>query len=183
MEQQRAPAINSATALAALTGRSTERDRFLKLYERESATTRKLLAAYPADQADLKPHDRSNSARALASTFVIEQALILKALRHEQVLGAGWPKTAETWQGLIDDFDRTRQQILDLLASSDDRIFDGSVAFFVAPKQTGEMTIADFAHFMTYDQIHHRGQLSVYLRMAGGKVPSIYGPSADEPWT
>jgi uncharacterized damage-inducible protein DinB len=32
------------------------------------------------------------------------------------------------------------------------------------------------------DQIHHRGQFSVYLRMAGGKVPSIYGPTADEPW-
>ena len=32
------------------------------------------------------------------------------------------------------------------------------------------------------DSIHHRGQFSVYLRMAGGKVPSIYGPSADEPW-
>jgi uncharacterized damage-inducible protein DinB len=32
------------------------------------------------------------------------------------------------------------------------------------------------------DQIHHRGQFSVYLRMADGKVPSIYGPSADEPW-
>jgi len=35
---------------------------------------------------------------------------------------------------------------------------------------------------MLDDQIHHRGQLSVYVRMAGGKVPSIYGPSADEPW-
>ena len=31
-------------------------------------------------------------------------------------------------------------------------------------------------------QIHHRGQMSVYLRMAGGKVPALYGPSADEPW-
>jgi len=36
--------------------------------------------------------------------------------------------------------------------------------------------------FMLLDSIHHRGQLSVYVRMAGGKVPSIYGPSADEPW-
>jgi uncharacterized damage-inducible protein DinB len=35
---------------------------------------------------------------------------------------------------------------------------------------------------MLCDQIHHRGQFSVYLRMADGKVPSIYGPSLDEPW-
>jgi uncharacterized damage-inducible protein DinB len=33
-----------------------------------------------------------------------------------------------------------------------------------------------------HDQIHHRGQLTVHLRMAGGRVPSIYGPSKDEPW-
>jgi len=35
---------------------------------------------------------------------------------------------------------------------------------------------------MLLDQIHHRGQLSIYMRIAGAKVPSIYGPSADEPW-
>jgi uncharacterized damage-inducible protein DinB len=35
---------------------------------------------------------------------------------------------------------------------------------------------------MLYDTIHHRGQLSVYMRLAGARVPSIYGPSGDEPW-
>jgi uncharacterized damage-inducible protein DinB len=35
---------------------------------------------------------------------------------------------------------------------------------------------------MLMDSVHHRGQFSVYLRMADGKVPSIYGPTADEPW-
>jgi uncharacterized damage-inducible protein DinB len=54
--------------------------------------------------------------------------------------------------------------------------------FFVGPGKTGDIPLADFVNFMTHDQIHHRGQLSVYLRMAGGKVPAIYGPSADEPW-
>jgi len=33
-----------------------------------------------------------------------------------------------------------------------------------------------------FDHVHHRGQLSVYMRMLDAKVPSIYGPSADEPW-
>ena len=40
----------------------------------------------------------------------------------------------------------------------------------------------DFVSFLVNDEIHHRGQLSIYLRMADGKVPSIYGPSGDEPW-
>jgi uncharacterized damage-inducible protein DinB len=40
----------------------------------------------------------------------------------------------------------------------------------------------DVLWYLLNDQIHHRGQFSVYLRMAGAKVPSIYGPSKDEPW-
>ncbi len=38
----------------------------------------------------------------------------------------------------------------------------------------------EFMMMMLFDQIHHRGQMSVYIRLAGGKVPSIYGPSADD---
>jgi uncharacterized damage-inducible protein DinB len=45
----------------------------------------------------------------------------------------------------------------------------------------GRKFVADeFMLMMLHDQIHHRGQLTVYVRMAGGKVPSIYGPSADD---
>ena len=178
MQQQSA---STPTPTFAAPGPS-ERERFLRFYERESATTRKLLAAYPGEHCELKPHERSNSAMALARTFVIEQVMILKGLRGTLDLGGGWPKTAETWDGLLAEFDSTREEILNLLRSSDDSIMNGTVTFFVAPKQTGPYSTADFVNFMTHDQIHHRGQLSVYLRMAGAKVPSIYGPSADEPW-
>jgi uncharacterized damage-inducible protein DinB len=47
----------------------------------------------------------------------------------------------------------------------------------------GEISRINWVWFLLHDQIHHRGQLSVYLRMADGKVPAIYGPSGDEPWT
>jgi uncharacterized damage-inducible protein DinB len=48
----------------------------------------------------------------------------------------------------------------------------------------GNNFVADeFAMMMIHDQIHHRGQMTVYMRLAGGKVPSIYGPSADDPST
>jgi uncharacterized damage-inducible protein DinB len=57
-----------------------------------------------------------------------------------------------------------------------------TVKFFTGPKTLGDIPKLDFLWFLLCDQIHHRGQFSVYLRMAGGKVPSIYGPSGDEPW-
>jgi uncharacterized damage-inducible protein DinB len=161
---------------------ASERERFIHFYERESATTRKVLGAYPGAECELRPHERSNTAKALARTFVIEQSMILMALRHDLQLGKGWPATPENWDDLLAAFDSGRAEILDLLRNSSDDIFDGTVTFFTGPKQTGEYQIADFVNFMTCDQIHHRGQMSVYLRLAGAKVPSIYGPSADEPW-
>jgi uncharacterized damage-inducible protein DinB len=63
-----------------------------------------------------------------------------------------------------------------------DADFDKTVKFIVAPKQMGDVRRGDLFQLMMHDMIHHRGQFSVYLRMAGAKVPSIYGPSADEPW-
>jgi uncharacterized damage-inducible protein DinB len=50
------------------------------------------------------------------------------------------------------------------------------------PKAIGPVPKGAIVQFMLNDHIHHRGQLSVYLRMTGNKVPSIYGPSKDEPW-
>ena len=62
------------------------------------------------------------------------------------------------------------------------RELNKTVKFFVAPKQMGDLRKMDVLWYMLMDSVHHRGQFSVYLRMADGKVPSIYGPSADEPW-
>jgi uncharacterized damage-inducible protein DinB len=46
----------------------------------------------------------------------------------------------------------------------------------------GELRVMDVLWFALMDQIHHRGQFSVYMRLTGAKVPSIYGPTADESW-
>ncbi len=63
-----------------------------------------------------------------------------------------------------------------------DEELSGTVKFFVAPKTMGDVPKLQFIWMMLHDQIHHRGQFSIYPRMADAKVPSIYGPTADEPW-
>lgn len=161
----------------------TAKARLLRGFEREHACTLKVLRAFPADQADFKPHERSNSARRLATTFVLEQRLMLRALKGEPVLSesvsAGMP---HEWNELLDSFEQTGQEVIELLRNPENANLAGTATFFVAPKQTGEIPLEAFVESMLHDQIHHRGQMSVYVRMAGGKVPSIYGPSADEPW-
>ena len=158
-------------------------DRFRSVYEREHATTRKVLHAYPADKASFKPHERSNVALMLGKTFVIEEKLMLRALRNEQVLGTGgFPAVPDDWSELLAAFDELNRDMTEALGRLGDESELNVVKFFSGPKQMADVPPLDFLWFILHDQIHHRGQLSVYLRMVGGKVPAIYGPSADEPW-
>jgi uncharacterized damage-inducible protein DinB len=170
------------TADQAVSLRPDARARYLDTYRRECATTKKLLRAYPADEGGFKPHERSNSAHQLAFTFVVESMIALKALRGEALLtGGSFPTPPDTWDGVLAAFDQATRELEAEVAKASPHL-DGTVQFLTGPKQVGDYTLEDFLWFMLHDQIHHRGQLSVYLRMAGGKVPSIYGPSADEPW-
>lgn len=161
------------------------RDQFLQTFERETATTLRVLRAYPADQLDLKPSEKSKSARELAFLFVMEQGLAQKAL----TTGFDWssppegpPPVPDTLDELIAAFEQGNAKVAELVRGMSDKDLRGTVQFFVAPKTLGEIPVMDFLWFLLHDQIHHRGQFSVYLRMAGGRVPSIYGPTADEPW-
>lgn len=174
-ESQSGAAASPSSALSA-------KKLFPSAYEREHATTLRVLRAFPADEAAFRPHERSNTALQLAWTFVIEERLMLLAINGDSVLGSGFPAPPDSWAKVLDSFDSQHAALLGRLrgASADD--YAGTVTFFVGPNQMGDIPTADFLWSMLSDQIHHRGQLSVYLRMAGGKVPSIYGPSADEPW-
>ena len=159
-------------------GRATFLDTFMK----EHATTSKVLRALPPGQGEFRPHPRSQCARELAFTMVGEQRLISQALRDELKLGGGWPKAPEDFGMILDQFESDYVALVEELKRAPDKAFEGTVDFPVGPGSVAPWPKLEFMHFMVRDQIHHRGQLSVYVRMAGGKVPSIYGPSADERW-
>lgn len=173
----------TATPMSIPTTETTAKARLLRGFEREHACTLKVLRSFPPDQADFKPHERSKSALGLASTFVAEQRLMLRGLKGEPVLGESvFSGIPQEWNELLDSFEQTGKEVIEQLRNPENANLAGTATFFVAPKQTGEIPLEAFVESMLHDQIHHRGQMSVYVRMAGGKVPSIYGPSADEPW-
>ena len=159
---------------------------FLDSYEREHATTMKVLRAFPEDQLELRPHPRSNSARDLAWIFVLErmlgQRIVIENVFASDNPPRGMPKPPESMATILSEVERTHREFGDAVRSLTERELGETVRFFVAPKTMGDIPRMDFLWFLLHDEIHHRGQFSVYLRMAGGKVPSIYGPSADEPW-
>jgi uncharacterized damage-inducible protein DinB len=172
----------SAPADGAYSGTRTAKQRLLERYEINHAKTLSVLKAFPGAKSEFKPHERSNSALRLAWTFVVEERLLLKAIRGEELLGSGFGSPPETWDAVLDLFNKGYDDVVAALRDPSNPELKGTVTFFSGPKQTADMSIEAFTGFMLDDQIHHRGQLSVYVRMAGGKVPAIYGPSADEPW-
>jgi uncharacterized damage-inducible protein DinB len=160
------------------------REQLLDGFEREHATTMRVLRAYPTDELDLKPHAKCKTARELAWTFASEQALAEKAL----TTGLDWnnptrmPPAPATMDAIMAAIEAGHKRVVDLVKGMrEDQMF-GTVKFFTAPKTLGDVPVMQFLWMLLCDQIHHRGQFSIYLRMADGKVPSIYGPTADEPW-
>jgi uncharacterized damage-inducible protein DinB len=156
---------------------------FLDVYKREHATTMKVLRAFPADRGDFKPHDRSNSALQLAWTFVIENNISIAALNGPLKLGGGFPPAPPLLADAIAAYESSAKELIATLERTPDSRLGETIQFPTGAKSMGEFPVIEFLWFMQMDAVHHRGQLSVYVRMAGGKVPSIYGPSADEPWS
>ena len=159
------------------------RDQLAEAYERETATTLRVLRAYPEAESELRPHPRSKTARELAWMFTCELGLVAGAIRGTLDIAGGIPPAPDRMADVVVSFERARSEALRLIQEATDAQLEATTRFFTAPKTMGDVPNVPFLWFLLHDQIHHRGQLSVYLRMAGGKVPSIYGPSADEPWT
>lgn len=159
---------------------------FLDAYEREHATTMKVLRAFPPEKAELRPHAKSKTARELAWVFVAERVLGIHLMKDEVMelmkAGAKSPPPPGSWDALLTELEKAHKQFGDEFAKMSDDDLNKSSTFFVAPKTPGQVPRMQLAWFLLHDQIHHRGQFSVYLRMADAKVPSIYGPTADEPW-
>jgi len=173
-----------ATARAKPSSGPSAKQQFLDSYAREHATTLKVLRALPQGQSGFRPHERSQSAADLAYTMIVEQELARRALNGGPIFGGGSmpPKPAD-FTAAIAQFDKGYAAQVEMIRKTTDDSLQNIVQFPIAPGQMGNWRALDFVWYMLMDQIHHRGQFSVYLRMAGGKVPSIYGPSADEPWT
>jgi uncharacterized damage-inducible protein DinB len=164
----------------------SEKERFLETYEREHATTMRVLRAFPPEKADLRPHPKCKTARELAWVFVSERRLGAH-LMNDSVMelmkqGTAPPPPPDNWGDLLDALERAHQEYGEQLRGMSEEELNKTSTFFVGPKTPGPQPRMQLNWMLLHDQIHHRGQFSIYLRMADGRVPSIYGPTADEPW-
>jgi len=157
----------------------TEREVFLQHFEREHQTTLKVLRAYPPNQLDFKPDPRSSSARDVIWMMVHIQKVddLMKGKMEGQM-----PPAPRTLDELIASFESVQRELVKKVRALSEDQYHDTIRIRSGKDSSMDVRIADALWFTLMMLVHHRGQLSVYLRMAGGKVPSIYGPSADEPW-
>jgi uncharacterized damage-inducible protein DinB len=141
--------------------------------QQEFATTRKVLAAVPAAHCDYKPGERSMSAQELAVHIAASEAFFLRGVLN----GAfEWQQPdLKTPAEVLAYYDENVPPLIEKLAA----LPAEKLAQALAMGPWNEPAIA-FVSLSLRHSIHHRGQLSAYLRPMGAKVPSIYGPSADE---
>ena len=160
----------------------SEKDMFLNSFQREIQTTLKLLKAYPATKAEMKPAEKSRTARELAWVFVTEQGVVDMALKGKIDFSQPSPPPPSNYNDIITAVEKASKDTVAKVSKLSDDQLNKTVKFPTGPGKMSDFRVADVLWMTVQDQIHHRGQLSVYLRLAGAKVPSIYGPTADETW-
>ncbi len=163
------------------------KESILPEFDHEMATTRKLLERVPEAKADWQPHPKSMTLGKLsihvatlpqwAITTMKQTELDMNPPGGEPMKQAVFESTA----AMLATFDAKVREARAAIAAAEDKDFmvpwafkNGGQVIFSMPR------VAVLRSFVTNHLIHHRGQLSVYLRLNDVPIPSIYGPSADE---
>jgi uncharacterized damage-inducible protein DinB len=131
----------------------------------------------PAGQLENQPHDRSPSARQIVWALTKELRSCLDAVVDNRAEWKGQPPPP--FPEMLRLFEEWSNELTDRVAAMDEGAWSGVAQFWYDGKIVSEQPVAQFLWYIHFDAIHHRGQLSAYLRPIGGTVPSIYGPSAD----
>lgn len=155
-------------------------------FDHEMATTRRVLERVPESNYDWKPHDKSMTIGRLAGHVAELPGWVPVTLEREKfdmaTDGAQFPPlTASSRKSLLETFDKNVATARKAIAATSDEQFMKNWSLVHGGKPVFTMPRAAVLRSFTMSHIiHHRGQLSVYLRLNNVPVPAIYGPSADE---
>ncbi len=155
------------------------RDLFLRLWAKELTTTRKVLERIP-EGSDYRPDPKSRTAREIAWLIVREQIALVDGLERGEIRWTEVPAPTAMAAVLALD-DEHRAGMVDRLKALPAAAWEIPVPFTFDGNVIMTETGIESGWTFLLDVIHHRGQLSAYLRAMGSTVPQIYGPSADEP--
>lgn len=151
---------------------------FADTMKNESETTKKIIRAIPEDQKTYKPDPKAKTAHELAWHLATAEVWFVDGVINGKFSMEAPPPMPPTIAGVIEWYDKNYPAMVAKLRELPAEKLVASMPFFGVM----EMPAVSFLNFLNLHSAHHRGQLSTYLRPMGGKIPSIYGGSADEPF-
>ena len=152
-------------------------------FDQEMASTRRVLARVPTEKGTWKPHEKSFALGHLAQLVATMPGWITRTLAEGTIdLASGPGYSFQATESLLEQFDRLVAEARSALDAVDDARLDETFTLtsgeqVLLSQPQGEVIRSTINHL-----IHHRGQLTVYLRLLDVPVPSVYGPTADERW-
>ena len=151
-----------------------EKALFTKFWIDEARTTSKVLDRIP-EGSSYRPDPKSRTAKEIAWQIVCEERMLIEMLENGK---AEWVPAPEpqTMKEVIKTYETQSAAIAQRLSALPAAKWAGNLEFFGKPRPASPM-----AWSFLFDIVHHRGQITTYLRPMGSTVPQIYGPSADEP--
>ena len=147
---------------------------FTNFWVNESKTTHEVLSRIP-EGSDYRPDPKSRTAKEIAWQIVVEEKMIIEAFEKGK---AEWapPPVPATMKEILETYEKQSAGMFERWKALSAGRWEGRVEFFGSERLASPM-----AWSFLFDIVHHRGQISTYLRPMGAKVPPIYGPSGDEP--
>lgn len=139
----------------------------------------KVLKAIPQAKLDHRPDPKARTAGELAWLLAAEEAALVTLLDKGTIEWKDTPPPARVDE-TVAAFERNAAAVNERLAKLDEAGWQKKGRFVMDGMPPWETTLGEFVWGFLFDAIHHRGQLSTYLRPMGSKVPAIYGPSADD---
>lgn len=156
-----------------------EKALFLKFWEKEAPATRKVIERIPQERSDYRADPKARNAREIAWLMVREEILLGQGLENGRLEWIEEP-TPATVKEILDTYDRHHDNVTSTLRGLAASRWEQDVPFMFQGQEVMKASGYENAWGFFFDLIHHRGQLSTYLRPMGSTVPAIYGPSADE---
>ena len=162
------------------------REFFVQRWEQEYPAFVRVFEALPPNHLDYRPHPQSRSAGELVGLMVSAQRSCIELCKSQKSLYSGlrW-QDSEGLGGLrdmIEAYKRDHDTLGSQLRTLDDKSWNHPAWLIQGTEEILlKDTVGGLLWIALFDVIHHRGQLSSYIRPMGGRVPSIYGPSGDEP--
>ena len=153
---------------------------FATCVEREIPGFLKVLRALPSEQLHYRPHERNKSAGELGLQIADEITALGDLFDTGEINMKPYAAPPATSEELAQRFEKGAKVVVEKARATNEEKWAAPAKFLWDGHSAWEARAAELAWGFLFDLIHHRGQLTVYIRPMGGKVPAVYGPSGDE---